>query len=121
MFTFPNIRKINRLMLNENLRRDIIECQRIISHKLLHWMIQLNRMDQRLTRTFCSPQLRIDNMDDYHAALEVLENERKYLVSQYDPLFKFRNESLFIKNTQLKDLLEKQEKISFSTSEREAV
>lgn len=77
--------------MNEELRRNTIEQQKGISSKLLNWMVELNRMDQRLTKTFYSQFLRVENMSDYHEAIDVLEIEQQSLNSQLQPLIKFRN------------------------------
>lgn len=79
------------MIMNEELRRNTIEQQKGISSKLLNWMVELNRMDQRLTKTFYSQFLRVENMSDYHEAIDVLEIEQQSLNSQLQPLIKFRN------------------------------
>lgn len=113
---FPLIKKVNRMIMNEELRKNTIQQQTVISSKLLNWMVELNRMDQRLTKTFHSEYLKVENMNDYHEAIDVLEIEKQSLLSQLEPLTKFKNESIFVKTRMIHDLLSRQPEICFETS-----
>lgn len=72
---FPSIKKVNRTLMNEELRKNTIEQQMGISSGLLNWMVELNRMGQRLTRAF-SEFLRVESISDYNEAIEILEAEQ---------------------------------------------